>query len=93
METKIITSLKWIGLGFFEPLIKLLAGKEPAKNGKLVFRKILLPIYLSSSFLGLAIMGHSTCFISSATEKLRKPALTKAKLPHWNSRNASTRAM
>lgn len=72
MESKIITSLKWIGLGFFEPLIKLLAGKEPAKNGKLVFRKILLPILSVFLFLGVCNWGSSYLFNVEKQRKIEK---------------------
>jgi nitrate/nitrite transport system permease protein len=72
METKIITSLKWIGLGFFEPLIKLLAGKEPAKNGKLVFRKILLPVLSVFIFLGACNYGAQYLFHIERDRKIEK---------------------
>ena len=40
MESKILITLKWIGLGFFEPLIKLIQGKDTEKNIRLVLKQI-----------------------------------------------------
>ena len=42
MDSKIKQALKWIGLGFLEPLINLIRGKEVQKNTRLVLRQIVV---------------------------------------------------
>ena len=59
MESKILNALKWIGLGFLEPLIKLIQGKEKDKNIRLVMRQILVPALSVLIFLGACNLGSS----------------------------------
>lgn len=44
MKTKIIKTVQFIGLGYLEPLIRLLVGEDLKKNGKEAFKRILFPI-------------------------------------------------
>lgn len=44
MKTKIIKTVQFIGLGYLEPLIRLLTGEDLKKNGKDAFKRILFPI-------------------------------------------------
>ena len=44
MKTKIIKTVQFIGLGYLEPLIRLLTGEDLKKNGKEAFKRILIPI-------------------------------------------------
>lgn len=44
MKTKIIKALQFIGLGYLEPLIRLLTGEDLKKNGKEAFKRILFPL-------------------------------------------------
>ena len=44
MKTKIIKAVQFIGLGYLEPLIRLLTGEDLKKNGKEAFKRILFPL-------------------------------------------------
>lgn len=44
MKTMTIKTVKFIGLGYLEPLIRLIAGEEVKKNAKEAFQKILIPL-------------------------------------------------
>lgn len=44
MKTKIIKAVNFIGLGYLEPLIRLISGEEVKKNGKEAFKKIVFPL-------------------------------------------------
>lgn len=44
MKTKIIKAVNFIGLGYLEPLIRLITGEEVKKNGKEAFKKIVFPL-------------------------------------------------
>jgi nitrate/nitrite transport system permease protein len=51
MKTKIIKAVKYIGLGYLEPLIRLVTGEEVKKNSGDTFKRILLPILSVVVFL------------------------------------------
>lgn len=57
MSSKISTALRWIGFSSLDPLIKLISGEEPKKNGILVFKKLLVPILSVFIFLGVCNAG------------------------------------
>lgn len=44
MKTKIINIIRWIGLGFLEPIIRLASGEDPKKNVTEILKKIVLPV-------------------------------------------------
>jgi len=44
MKDKIIKYTKFIGLGFLEPLIRLITGEQPKKNFKEASRRLLIPV-------------------------------------------------
>ncbi|KQB42156.1 nitrate ABC transporter permease [Flavobacterium sp. L1I52] len=44
MKTMTIKTVKFIGLGYLEPLIRLIAGEEVKKNAKEAFKKIMIPL-------------------------------------------------
>lgn len=44
MKTKIINIFKWIGLGFLEPVIRLISGDDVRKNTISIFKKIVFPV-------------------------------------------------
>ncbi|AXT58831.1 ABC transporter permease subunit [Aquimarina sp. AD10] len=56
MKDRSIHILNFVGLGFFEPAIRLVAGEEIKKNMVALFKKILLPILSVGLFL---ILWHS----------------------------------
>ena len=51
MKTKIIKAVNFIGLGYLEPLIRLISGEEVKKNGKEAFKKIVFPLLSVVVFL------------------------------------------
>ena len=53
MKTKIINVLKWIGLGFLEPVIRLISGDDVKKNTIEIFKKIVFPVVGVLIFIGL----------------------------------------
>ena len=72
METKFIKTIKWIGLGFLEPLINLISGKDTKKNGKLVLNKILIPVASVLLFLGVCNFTAARLFNMEKTRKIEK---------------------
>ncbi|GAA3509755.1 ABC transporter permease [Aquimarina addita] len=59
MKDRSIHILNFIGLGFFEPAIRLASGEEVKKNVTALFRKVLLPIFSIFFFLMLWSAGSS----------------------------------
>jgi len=70
MKDSIIKVIKFIGLGFLEPLIRLASGEEPQKNTKLIFRKIVAPIASIFIFLLLWNIGANSLFKSLSENKI-----------------------
>ncbi|MBC5838687.1 ABC transporter permease [Flavobacterium muglaense] len=56
MKTKIIKAVQFIGLGYLEPLIRLLTGEDLKKNGKEAFKRILFPLLSVVLFI---LLWHS----------------------------------
>ncbi len=56
MKDRSIHILNFVGLGFFEPAIRLVTGEEVKKNLSLLFKKVVLPILSVLLFL---ILWHS----------------------------------
>ncbi|WP_075590418.1 ABC transporter permease [Labilibacter marinus] len=69
---RVIKALKWIGLGFFEPLIMLIQGKEVEKNIRLVFRQIIVPVLSVFIFLGACNIGADYLFKVERDRKIEK---------------------
>lgn len=72
MKDSIIKIVKRIGLGFLEPLIRLIAGEEPKKNTKEVLNKIGAPILAIIIFLVLWTSGANSLYDSLAESKIEK---------------------
>ena len=72
MEAKTISSIKWIGLGFLEPLVKMLSGNEPKKNGMLFFRKVIVPVMSVFIFLGVCDLGSKYLYGIERQRKIEK---------------------
>ncbi len=72
MESKIIQACKWVGLGFLEPLIMLIRGKEVEKNIRLVFRKIVVPVLSVFLFLGACDLGAKYLYNIERDRKIEK---------------------
>ncbi len=71
MKDSIIKIIKFIGLGFLEPLIRLISGEEPKKNTKEIFRKIIAPIASIFIFIGLWQLGSSALYNIEAEYKIQ----------------------
>ncbi len=72
MSSKFSKALAFIGLRFLEPLIKLIKGEEPKKNGILVFKKILVPILSVFIFLGACNLGSKYLYNIERERKIEK---------------------
>ena len=72
MKDKSIKTLKMIGLGFTEPLIRLFSGEEPAKNGKLFFKQALLPLLSIFLFIAIWYAGATALYNSEAEVRIEK---------------------
>ncbi|MFY0652068.1 MAG: ABC transporter permease [Cyclobacteriaceae bacterium] len=72
MKDKIIKTIRFIGLGFFEPLIRLCAGEEPKKNLTDTFKKLIFPIASILLFLALWEGGAAYLYNTEATRKIEK---------------------
>jgi nitrate/nitrite transport system permease protein len=77
MQAILITSFKWAGLGFFEPLIKLASGEEPKKNGRQVLLKIILPILSVFVFLGACDLGAKYLYNVERTRIIEKTRMER----------------
>lgn len=75
MKDKIIKSVRFIGLGFLEPLIRLCYGEEPQKNATSFVKKALFPLLSIALFLVLWHSGATYLYNKEAQRKIEK-ALT-----------------
>ncbi|MEQ8581482.1 MAG: ABC transporter permease subunit [Marinoscillum sp.] len=72
MKNKSIKTIRFLGLGFLEPLIRLFSGEEPARNGKLFAKKALLPLFSIVLFIGLWHIGATALYNSEAEVRIEK---------------------
>ena len=72
MKDKIIIAMRFIGIGFFEPLVRLIAGEEPKKNLQGVFNKILFPILSIGIFVLIWGAGANALYNKEANRKIEK---------------------
>lgn len=72
MKDKSIKTLKMIGLGFLEPLIRIFSGEEPQKNAGLFFKSTLLPLLSIFLFIGIWYTGAAALYNSEAEAKIEK---------------------
>lgn len=72
MKDKSIKTLKFLGLGSLEPLIRLLSGEERQKNGSKLAKGILFP--LTSIFLFILVwhVGAQALYNSEANARIEK---------------------
>lgn len=72
MKSKVIKVLKWIGLGFLEPIIRLLSGEDPKKNTTELFKKVLFPVFSMLLFLLIWEQGAQALYNIEADRKIEK---------------------
>lgn len=72
MGTKILASFNWLGISFLAPLIQLLSGREPKKNGLILFKKVLIPVISVFLFLGACNLFASYLYGIERERKIEK---------------------
>ena len=72
MKDKSIRTLKFIGLGFLEPLIRLLSGEEPRKNLNILLKSTLLPLASILLFITLWHAGAMSLYNKEADARIEK---------------------
>lgn len=76
MSDKLIKTIRFIGLGFLEPIIRLIRGEETSKNLIMVLKKIVAPIASVFLFLLIWQSGSSALYNIEADYRIEK-ALTE----------------
>lgn len=72
---RIIKTLRFIGLGFFEPIVRLTRGEDAKKNGTLILKKILAPLASILLFIAIWQLSATTLYNVESNfliEKARK---------------------
>lgn len=69
MKNKFINALRFVGLGFLEPLIRLLQGEEPRKNAQEFTKKAVFPIL--SIILFVMIWHASSAYLFNKEAQVR----------------------
>ncbi len=72
MKEKTIKTLNFVGLGFLEPLIRLINKEEPKKNASLLFKKAMLPLLSIITFMFLWYAGATALYNSEAEARIEK---------------------
>ena len=72
MKDSIIKVLRFIGLGFLEPLVRLCVGEQPQKNAVLFVKKAIFPLMSIFAFLVIWGMGAQSLFNKEATARIEK---------------------
>ena len=79
MRRKILNSFSWLGFSFLEPLIKLLRGEEPKKNGAIILRKVVVPVLSVFIFLGACNYFAHYLYSVERDRKIEKTLETQGK--------------
>jgi nitrate/nitrite transport system permease protein len=77
MGRKILNSFNWLGFSFLEPLIRLLRGEEPKKNGLIFLRKVIVPVMSVLIFLGACNYFAHYLYSVERTRKIEKARETQ----------------
>ncbi len=72
MSDKLIKIIRFIGLGFLEPIIRLSRGEEPRKNGILILKIIIAPLASVLLFIGVWQTGSTALFNKEANYRIEK---------------------
>lgn len=76
MKDKIIKGLRFCGLGFLEPLVRLIAGEEKQKNAVSFIKQAVFPVLSIGVFLLFWHIGAQSLFDKDANARIEK-ALTE----------------
>ena len=72
MKDKIIKYTKFIGLGFLEPLIRLISGEQPKKNLKETSQRLLIPVLSVFIFVFVWYAGSKSLYNIEAEARIVK---------------------
>ncbi|AGA77368.1 ABC transporter permease [Echinicola vietnamensis] len=72
MKDKTIHTMRTLGLGFLEPLVRLFAGEEPKKNGLALVRGTLLPLLSILVFILVWHLGATALYNKEAEARIEK---------------------
>lgn len=72
MKDSIIKVLRFIGLGFFEPVVRLASGEDSKKNIIDILKKIIAPIASIILFIGVWYTGSKSLYNTEANYKIEK---------------------
>ena len=72
MKDSILKVLRFIGLGFFEPVVRLASGEDTKKNTIEILKKIVAPIASILLFLGVWYTGSKSLYNTEANYKIEK---------------------
>ena len=77
MRRKILNSFNWLGFSFLEPLLRLLRGEEPRKNGIIVLRKVFVPVLSVLIFMGACNYFAHYLYSVERERKIEKARVTQ----------------
>lgn len=72
MKDKSLKTMRFLGLGFIEPLIRAISGEEPKKNAVLFMKKAIFPLASIFLFIMLWQAGATALFNKEAEVKIEK---------------------
>ncbi|GAB3650844.1 ABC transporter permease [Echinicola sediminis] len=72
MKDKTIQTLKFIGLGFMEPVLRMISGEEPKKNLTTFIKKSLFPIASIFVFILAWHLGATALYNMEANDRIEK---------------------
>ncbi|WP_139957529.1 ABC transporter permease [Flavicella sediminum] len=72
MKDSIIKVLRFIGLGFFEPVVRLANGEDSKKNTIEILKKIVAPLASILLFIGVWYTGAKSLYNTEANYKIEK---------------------
>ncbi|MBV6647123.1 MAG: ABC transporter permease subunit, partial [Cyclobacteriaceae bacterium] len=72
MSKKLIPTLKFIGFGFLEPLIRLIRGEEPKKNTQAFIKGTLFPVCSIFLFILFWYLGATYLYNKDASARIEK---------------------
>ncbi|UCS94612.1 ABC transporter permease [Echinicola marina] len=72
MKDKTIKNMRFMGLGFLEPLLKTISGEEPRKNLSIFIKKSLFPLASIFVFILIWHLGATALFNKEASARIEK---------------------
>ncbi len=72
MKNKLITGLRFTGLGFLEPLVRLIQGEDPQKNTLAFVKRAIFPLLSIALFIGIWHASADYLYNKEATARIEK---------------------